>query len=93
MKVKLDFDNKIITLENNVNLDEFIEKVKNIIPNWKDWTLATESTIVWSDPILVPAKPYKPWDWWGYYPTIDYGTGTINKFDSITGSYCMSIND
>jgi len=101
MKIKLDFDNKIVTLDESVNLKEFISMIKSIIPNWKDWKLDTNTTITWNNPITVPYVPYTPYrEWWTDYPTIRYDTTLVEcittnvstSFDTITGSYCIDID-
>lgn len=40
MKIQLDFENKIVTIESNVNLSDFIKKINVILPHWKDWELS-----------------------------------------------------
>lgn len=42
MKIHIDFDNLIITLEGNVGLYEFIDRIKTMLPfgEWKDYTLS-----------------------------------------------------
>ena len=47
MKIQLDFDREIITIEDNVNLGEFVKKIKKIIPDWKEWSVETNTTINW----------------------------------------------
>lgn len=68
MKLQLDFYNKIIKLENNVNLGEFLSKIKEIIPEWESWKLETNVSITWNSPtkiIEVEKNPYNrpltPW--------------------------------
>ncbi len=61
MKIQLDFTNKIITIESNVNLFDFMKRIKKVLPDWKEWELNVKSeTIYWANPI--------PWDWHLPYP-------------------------
>lgn len=56
MKIQLDFTRKEIVLESNVNLKEFFDQIKTLLPDWKDWKLSANNTIYWSNPI--------PWTWY-----------------------------
>jgi hypothetical protein len=58
MKLKIDFDTKVITLEKNVNLGEFISKIEAFIPDWKDWKLDTNTIVNWTAPV------YRGWPYW-----------------------------
>ena len=82
MKIQLDYDTKTITLEDNVNLGEFFDKIKNILPDFKEWKLETKTVINWNNPITIPYNPYvpnpypyNPYPWWHY--GTDVGTGTV----------------
>ena len=56
MKIQLDFTNKIIKVEENVNFFELTKKLKSILPDWKEWILSSAyQSIYWSNPII--------WDW------------------------------
>lgn len=104
MKLQLDYDNLTISLENSVNLKEFYEKIKNVLPDWKDWTLNTNNVIQgWSNPIIIE-RPYTPYPWWEYQPQITFGTGTGelnegsystanmgNSYMNIIGTYNVEI--
>ena len=63
MKLKIDFDTKKITLEQEVNLSKFIEMVPQLIPNYRDedWTLEAVQTIVHTTPPIVVDPWIKPW--------------------------------
>lgn len=60
MKLQLDYDKKVLTIENNVNMGEFFSKVKKILPDWDDWKLETKNKIVFQYPYVV-REPYYPW--------------------------------
>jgi hypothetical protein len=62
MKIQLDYDSKTITIEDNVNLGEFVKKVEKILPEWKEWKLITKTEIIRSQ----PDTNYHPWR--GIYP-------------------------
>ena len=75
MKIQLDFDNKNITLEKNINLKEFYDKIKQVLPDWKEWSLNTNNIINWSYPYYV-----RDWE----RPYIWYNTN--NNTDNINRS-------
>ena len=85
MKIQLDFDNKTISIENNVNLKEFIATIKKVIPDWQEWELKTNTTINWHYPYY-QTYPYQH-DWWNYPLTTD-GTGTSDI--NIDGNHTLA---
>jgi len=74
MKMQLDFDNKIVTIEDNVDLGEFVDNIKKMIPDWRNWKLETKTEIVWQQ-----TYPYYPSPWWG---TPTWPTITVDGTDS-----------
>lgn len=82
MKIQLDYKQKTITLENNVSLSDFIERIQSILPDWKEWTLSTNTTLThWVNPIVidrVPLYPQNPWPTLPDWPTVTSGTDTCN---------------
>jgi len=89
MKIQLDTYNKIIKIENSVNLGDFVNLIKKILPNgeWKEFKLEVNSIIQSYEPIIIePYKlfnPYYPWPW--YCRTGNLGSD-INTFTSIDAS-------
>ena len=84
MKLQLDTKAKTIKVEEDINLDELFEALRKIFPDgeWKEYKLQTNVEFKWSDPIVIPWKPYipyNPYPWWTTQPTITYGTGTQNS--------------
>lgn len=73
MKIHLDYDSKLLTLENSVNLGDFINKIQSVLPDWEQWKINTTLNTVWIDPIRV----YYPKPWWeqGY----QYVKGTTSQ--------------
>lgn len=69
MKLQLDFDLKTILIEDDVNLGEFIKKIKKVIPEWKEWSFKTNTTINYN------SYPWYYWDnnHWFTNPIV-YGT-------------------
>ena len=72
MKIQIDFDNKVISIESNVNLGEFFERIEKILPEWKEFELKTNTEIKWQAPVYIEPyqRPYEPF-------RITYDTGTI----------------
>lgn len=92
MKIQLDYNRKEITLENNANLKELFDIIKASIPDWKEWTMTTNSSIIWNPAPIIINQPYRTnpwWEVWPSYPIVKYETGTPNHIDftvSNTGS-------
>lgn len=64
MKCELDFENKIIKLnDNSINLKEFFDLIKDVLPDWKTWTLLTINQTNLFEPINYPINyPTKIWE-------------------------------
>jgi len=100
VKIKIDTDNKTISVEKDINLGRFIEALDKLFPNqqWKEFTLETGIEIKWSNPIVIEKiipyhEPYYPW-WTG--PIITYGTEhTTNPYTVHynSGIYCVDVKD
>ena len=66
MKIQIDTDNKIIKLEQNVNLLELFNQLNNLLPNnlWYDFVIDVNTKIEWINPIYPnnpsPIQPYYP---------------------------------
>lgn len=59
--------------ESDVNLEEFMSKVKLLFPNgeWKDYKLETNVEINWTNPIYIDRwRPYRPYPWYPWNPII-----------------------
>ena len=76
MKLQLDFDNKIIKIEEKVNLGEFFSKLEELLPDlkWREYDLEMGSITNWLNPWIYPAYPQYPID----YPWITTYEGTYN---------------
>lgn len=75
MKIQLDFSKKIITIEEDVNLKILFDKVETIIPDWKDWTLKTNTTIEWNTQIIERERPF-------WYPLTNRPACTLTATDT-----------
>lgn len=89
MKIQLDTENKVIKVEEAVNLGELTETLERLLPNgeWKDFKLDTQTQINWTpNPIIIkeyPYQPYNPRPWWKQ-PWITYGNDSINVKGEVT---------
>ena len=86
MKIQLDTENKVIKIEDVVNLGELTETLERLLPNgeWKDFKLDTQTQINWTpNPIIIREQPYNPRPWWEQ-PWITYGTDNINVGGEVT---------
>lgn len=81
MKLNIDFDNKVITLLDKVNIDALSKAVKKMFPEtWKEFTLDTNTSVVYS---------YYPHYYWynGYYTgTPTFVSGTTETSTAISAS-------
>ena len=92
MKIQLDYDNKVITLEDNVSLGELFKVVKDILPEWREWKLNPAIITNWQSPIVI--KEYVPRPWWQqpYYGETTGGELSFNSLDSepLEGVFCVN---
>lgn len=89
MKIQLDTTNKTIKVEDSVNINEFFEIIKKILPNneWKEFKLETSTIINWSDPIVIKYyNPYNP-TWVKQSETICDTNGTQHIYSLTPGIY------
>jgi len=75
MKIQLDYDTKTIILEDNVNLKEFLDKVKwlkdkGVLPDFKEWKVEVQHACYWNYPVT-----YQP-----TYPYYQFDTGTPHQY-------------
>jgi hypothetical protein len=90
MRLQIDTVLKTIKLENNIKISELIENLKTLLPNdWMDFTLETNVTIGWTNPIYIRDYPY-----WGDYPwykttSPHYGETTSGEMYKSYGDQCQ----
>jgi hypothetical protein len=101
MKIQIDTTNKTITIEEDVNLHDFIEGINNLIPGggWREYTLKITKITEWKEPIVIErdrdVKPFtQPWTVpnqypqpWTTVPNIWYGTTTTRNTNDTTIRY------
>ncbi len=100
MKIQLDYDSKTITVESKVQIKELFTKLKQALPDWKNWSLDTNTEIIWKDTIRQPVPSPIIIPWWER-PGVWYNTGTINyqhyekqtidKKEPVSGVYQIEI--
>jgi hypothetical protein len=75
MKIQIDTTNKVLKIEESVNLKELFKIVQMLLPSdWEEYKLEVNTIIVgWQNPIIVE-KPYPVYPWYQPY----YTTGTFN---------------
>ncbi len=88
MKIQLDYDNKVVTIENDVNLGDFVDRIQELLPEWDKWNLNTQTIINnWQNPIVIDRYiPNLPW--WEHLPTIV--SGPVSK-TSLEGKHNLEI--
>ena len=85
MKIKIDTEKKIISVEENCNLGTLVGFLKNTIPAWEEYEIETNVTVTWSYPVY-PYRPYYP-----YYPYW-YNTGATVMNTDISNGYKGTYN-
>lgn len=94
MKLKIDFDNKLITLEDKTNLGRFFETIEKISPDWKDYNVEAVKEIIWNYPYneRIIVRPYRSiYDSipdWTVRPSITYDNDNTSN---LSGSVCLNI--
>lgn len=99
MKIILDTLEKVIKIEESVNLGEFMETLEKMLPfgEWKKFKLETNVSInsQWVTPIVLkeyinpispipcPSYPYPSYPWYKPYPDITCSNQLL------TGTYCI----
>jgi len=102
MKIQIDTTEKVIRVEEKVNLGTLYNYLRKFFPNneWKKYSIDAHTTIQWAPyypyvPIYVerPYNPYVPWiTWYGGVTAIIDGEGTTTKrFEINSGVYNVEI--
>ena len=97
MKIQIDTSKKVLRLEGDVNLEEFMSKVKKLFPEgeWREYKLETNVEIRWSNPITIDRWAYPAYPWWtSIAPTITYldnssGDVWMDSNEISSGVYCI----
>ena len=94
MKIQLDYTNKTVTIESNVNLFEFTKRIKKVLPDWKDWYLQTGVITYWNNPIIWDYRhtPFYPTYYQVPVLTTTNGTDTVTITPDTTNVYCLDVN-
>lgn len=74
MKLQIDFDNKTITLDSQVEVLKLMSKLHTMIPDLEGWKLNSSKIANWYNPIVIDTRPN---DWWPsplYYSNPVFGT-------------------
>jgi len=79
MKIQIDTEKKVLRLESDVNLEEFMSKIKTLFPNgeWKEYKLETNVEIHWTNPIYIDRWHYPTYPWWPTWNPTIYETPVI----------------
>ena len=85
MKLQLDTTEKVIRIDEDVNLGELAESLERLLPfgKWKEFKLETSVQIEWTNPFVpIYPLPYPTYPWITYCDTrtcydLNYGTYNI----------------
>ena len=92
MKIQLDTTEKIIRLEETVEIGELLKILDRLLPNdeWKKFKLETNSIINWVNPIVI--EPYKYPYPYPYYPWVTYDDNiSSNSYDDKKSTYSIDV--
>lgn len=78
MKIQIDTDNKIIKLESKENLGKLIAVISQMLENWQEYSIDSNTIINWSNPVVIERPCWKPW----YERPLWYSS--CNTADSLT---------
>jgi len=96
MKIQIDTEKKVLRLESDVNLEEFMSKIKVLFPNgeWKEYKLETNVEIHWTNPIYIDRWHYPTYPWCGTPITCDSNhyeiNGDLTLTPDISVLYCSA---
>lgn len=97
MRIQIDTDSKVIKLDSKENLGKFFYIIEKMVEDWRDYSIDTNTTIVWQSPIYVQ-YPYYTQPYWttssttgsestyALSPTAD----TVSKVSTLTSKDQMS---
>lgn len=62
MKIKLDTEKKILSIEEQVNMGSLIDMLENLLPNglWREFKIETNPINNWTNPIIIKEYPVYP---------------------------------
>ena len=58
MRIQIDTENKIIKIEESVNLGEFVDQLKKMLIDWQEYKI--EKTVSYESIPYIPSIPYVP---------------------------------
>lgn len=95
MKLEIDFDNKVIKVENKTNLKELIEFIQTL-PNWDQFDIDAKTEIVWNpNPIIIERDrffPYtEPYHWYGAPVTCDTFNMEVGIGETLNGTHQLEL--
>lgn len=82
MKIQIDLTLKTIKLESNVNFGEFVEKIQEMLPDWKEYKISTNTTIEWRE---YPVYRYQRSGWYDWNHNWYYGNNLTASGTSTSG--------
>ena len=94
MKLQIDTLEKVIRIEESVNLGELVDVLDRMFPNqmWFDFRLEPH-IVSWRNPIIIDPITYPPhWPWWNPI-TVTYDTPTVGDYSDqmIGGTFNVEI--
>lgn len=94
MKLQIDFTNKTIKLEDNVNFAELVTKLQQMLPDWADYKIMTNTVIQWTNPYY----NYIEWRYKPYYSNPIYCSSgsqltNVNNIGPLTALTVSDVNN
>jgi len=91
MKLSIDFDNHIITVEKKVNFSKLMDALIKMLPteDFDKYELDTNTVVQWNS---YPVYKYYP-DWNRYYSSPFWSTTGTNVYNTGTNSASQALQD
>lgn len=100
MKLQLDFDEKTVKIESDIQLRKLMKALKNLLPDWKEWSIKPYergTRYVYHNPVWYVNPWYTEWRYWDpnqgintMSPTLSVGTGGLTSMTSTTDTIQMN---
>lgn len=69
MKIQIDTELKTIKIDEGIKLGEFTDKIRKLLPDWKEYMLMPDTITYWTNPVIYQ-DPIPSYPWWEQPPTI-----------------------
>ncbi len=84
MKLQLNTTDKTVTLEEAVKIGDLTDILEKLLPGeWKTYTVNTNTSINWGNPIIIREYPkYPSYPYWWNSPIYSTNTGNVEAWSN-----------